>query len=445
MLPSSRKLAELLQINRNTIKLGYEELAIEDWMTAVERRGYFVVDKLPILPEQAAAGQSKGRETFEWIRESGQLPHEESLQKVPLAIDDGFPDVRLAPVKELLRECRSIYSHFYGKNFLKYGDPKGSERLRGAIGSYLSTTRGFKPAVENILITKGSQMAVYIISRLLFEIGDSVAVGNSSNAVTDSVFAASGAKLLRIPVDAQGMNVDYLEQALRTTKIKAVYIMPHHHCPTTVSLSHSRRMKLLRLAREHRFAVIEDDYDFDFHYDTARDLPLASYQGSENVIYIGSISKTFAPAVRVGFMIGPEAFLNAATALRSIMEKQGDTLLEEAMASLFESGQMESHFRRSNKIYKERRDVFCELLYYNFRDYAEFKIPEGGLAVWSEFEDTINLEATAANALKKGLLVSDGHHYRNESFSSNSLRMGFASLTPLEMEKAFDILKESIV
>src|SRR5690606_40963723 len=103
MLPSSRKLAELLQINRNTIKLGYEELAIEDWMTAVERRGYFVVDKLPILPEQAAAGQSKGRETFEWIRESGQLPHEESLQKVPLAIDNGFRDVRLGPVKELLK------------------------------------------------------------------------------------------------------------------------------------------------------------------------------------------------------------------------------------------------------------------------------------------------------------------------------------------------------
>lgn len=445
MLPSSRKLAELLQINRNTIKLAYEELAVEDWILAVERRGYFVTEQLPVIADQAATVQGKRRETFQWIRKSGQLPHEEGLQKVPLAIDDGLPDVRLAPVKELLRECRSIYSHFYGKNLLKYGDPKGSERLRGAIGRYLSHTRGFKPGIENILITKGSQMAVYILSQLLFEIGDSVAVGNPNNSVADAVFTASGARLLRIPVDAQGMDVDYLEQALRNTKIKAVYVMPHHHWPTTASLSHNRRIKLLRLAREHRFAVIEDDYDFDFHYDTERYLPLAGYEGSENVIYIGSISKTFAPSVRIGFMIGPETFLNAATALRRIMEKQGDTLLEEAIASLFESGQMEGHFRKSTKIYKGRRDVFCELLHHNFRDYAEFRIPEGGLAVWSEFEGDIDLEATAANALKKGLMVSDVNFYKNESFSGNSLRMGFASLTPPEMEKALGILKESIV
>jgi GntR family transcriptional regulator/MocR family aminotransferase len=176
-----------------------------------------------------------------------------------------------------------------------------------------------------------------------------------------------------------------------TQKIKAVYIIPHHHCPTTVTMSVERRLKLLSLAKEYRFAIMEDDYDFDFHYDNKPYLPLASIDHNQNVIYIGSITKTFAPALRIGFMTGPSAFVEAASSLRQLIDRQGDTLLEEAFAVLFDNGEMERHFRKSLKIYKQRRNLFCQLLKSDFNEVIEFKIPEGGLAVWSNFDKKIDL------------------------------------------------------
>jgi GntR family transcriptional regulator/MocR family aminotransferase len=240
------------------------------------------------------------------------------------------------------------------------------------------------------------------------------------------------------------MDIDHLERILQRKKINAVYIIPHHHCPTTVTMSMERRLKLLKLAKEHRFAIIEDDYDFDFHYDNKPYLPLTSIDHNQNVIYIGSITKTFAPALRIGFMTGPVAFINAAASLRELIDKQGDTILEEAFAAMFNNGEMDRYFRKSLKIYSQRRDHFCEMLQKDFKNEIEFKIPEGGLAVWANFDKRIDLVKTSEAALKKKLCIDDGKFYKNESFSTNALRMGFASLHETEMEQAFKILKKII-
>ena len=205
-----------------------------------------------------------------------------------------------------------------------------------------------------------------------------------------------------------------------------------------------RRLKLLNLANQYRFAIIEDDYDFDFHYDNKPYLPLASIDHNQNVIYIGSISKTFAPALRIGFMTGPSAFIKAAASLRELIDRQGDTLLEEAFAALFDNGEMERHFRKSLKIYKQRRNLFCQILMSDFKDQIEFKIPEGGLGVWANFDKKIDLIKMSANALKQGLYIDNGNFYKNESFSANALRMGFASLKENEMTEALAILKRTI-
>jgi GntR family transcriptional regulator/MocR family aminotransferase len=205
-----------------------------------------------------------------------------------------------------------------------------------------------------------------------------------------------------------------------------------------------RRLKLLNLAKEYRFAIIEDDYDFDFHYENKPYLPLASIDHNQNVIYIGSISKTFAPALRIGFMTGSPAFVEAASSLRELIDRQGDTLLEEAFAMLFNNGEMERHFRKSLKIYKQRRNLFCQILKSDFKDTITFKIPEGGLAVWSDFDKKIDLVKMSEDALKKGLHIDNGNFYKNESFSSNALRMGFASLKENEIVEALGILKKIV-
>ena len=447
ILPSSRILAELIGINRNTVKLAYEELITQGWAESIGRKGVFVLSKLPIRSRSILPGANRNKslqESFIWTNNFKNAIPGKNLQGTMLTIDDGFPDVRLAPVGQLMREYRSLSKKIYGKNFLKYGSSRGSEHLRVSICNYLSNTRGLVVPPENILITKGSQMGIYLAAQLLLGPSDNIAVGISNYFSADDTFRHAGANLLRIPIDWNGMDVDYLEETLQHRKIKAVYIIPHHHCPTTVTMSMERRLKLLNLAKEYRFAIVEDDYDFDFHYDNQPYLPLASMDHNKNVIYIGSISKTFAPALRIGFMVGPPAFVEAASSLRELIDRQGDTLLEEAFAVMFDNGEMERHFRKSLKIYKQRRNYFCHILKSDFNDEIEFRVPEGGLAVWSNFDKKIDLIRMSKDALKKGLNIDNGTFYKNESFSANALRMGFASLEENEMVKALGILKKIV-
>lgn len=444
-LPSSRILADLIGVNRNTVKLAYEELINQGWADSIERRGIFVISNLPILSNnnhKSPVFNIEIQDSFTWNNCIEMPLKSPNFQKLTLTIDDGFPDVRLTPVDLLMREYRSISRRFFGKNFLKYGDSRGSERLRIALCEYLSNTRGLVVNQNNILITKGSQMGIYLASQLLLGRSDFVAVGTSNYGPADYTFKHLGAQLIRIPIDDNGMDVDYLEQILKRQVIKAVYIIPHHHFPTTVTMSMERRLKLLNLAKVYRFAIIEDDYDYDFHYNNKPYIPLASIDHNHNVIYIGSITKTFAPALRIGFLIAPSKFVEAATTLRQIIDKQGDSLLEEAFASLIENGDLERHFRKSLKLYKIRRDIFCNTLETHFKDSIEFAIPEGGLAVWSIFDKSIDLKKISELAGKHGLSIGDGVFYQNEVFDSNGIRMGFASLNEDEMQKAFDILRK---
>lgn len=445
ILPGSRVLALLIGINRNTVKLAYEELVSQGWAESIERKGVFVLSKLPVLsrPVIPEPGENNlKQEAFTWTNKFENAWITKGPEKTMLNIDGGFPDVRLAPIDLLMREYRSLSRRLHGKDYLKYGSSKGSENLRAAICKYLSHTRGLTVPVENILITKGSQMGIYLATQLLLNPADNIAVGLSNYVLADDTFKYAGANLIRIPVDDNGMDINHLETTLQRTSIKAVYIIPHHHYPTTVTMSTQRRLKLLKLAKEYRFAIIEDDYDFDFHYDNKPYLPLASIDHNQNVIYIGSVTKTFAPALRIGFMTGPRAFVDAAAALRELIDKQGDTVLEEAFAVLFNNGEMDRYFRKSLKIYRQRRNLLCQILQSDFSDHITFNIPEGGLAVWANFNEHIDLTKLTEDAAKKRLQIDDGSFYKNESFAVNGIRMGFASLDENEMVEALGLLKK---
>jgi GntR family transcriptional regulator/MocR family aminotransferase len=169
---------------------------------------------------------------------------------------------------------------------------------------------------------------------------------------------------------------------------------------------------------------------------------LASIDHNQNVIYIGSITKTFAPALRIGFMVGPAEFIEAAGSLRELIDKQGDTLLEEAFSVMFDNGEMDRHFRKALKVYKQRRNLFCEILKSDFENEIVFRVPEGGLAVWANFNEKIDLRKMSEEASKKAPYIDNGNFYKNESFSTNGMRMGFASLQENEMIEALGILKK---
>lgn len=445
-LPSSRELSGILGVNRNTVKIAYDELISQGCAESIDRKGVFVPKNIPKIKVEAFNPQMEDDNTnsFEWYKSEVSIKKTPNFQKLELRIDDGFPDVGLAPVDALMREYRSNAKRSYSDDFLKYGFSQGSLNLRRSLSNFVKNTRGLQVSSENMLITRGSQMGIYLASRLLLKTGDSIAVGASNYFTADQTFRFVNAKLLRIPVDENGMDVDFLEKKLKNRKIKAVYIIPHHHWPTTVTLPMNRRLKLLNLAKKYGFAIIEDDYDYDFHFTSNPYLPMASIDHSNSVVYLGSLCKTFAPGIRIGFMAGPSTFIAEATAIRSLVDHQGDTLLEEAFASLYENGEMDRHLRRSLKIYDKRRLLLCELLKSELADKVYFKIPDGGLAVWTNFSKKVNLTKTVEKARMKDLHLIDPNIYKSTDFNPNALRLGFASLPENEMVKAISILRASI-
>ncbi|HZE83514.1 MAG TPA: PLP-dependent aminotransferase family protein [Puia sp.] len=450
-LPSSRKLAEKLTIHRKTVIAAYDELLAQSWVEAIPRKGLFVAQNLPeIKPRQMSAIRSAPtypEKTFYPVAERSSLYYSPFVaRKERLVFNDGFPDTRLAPVDLLIREYRRFANYKFTPKFLTYGPEQGSENLRNELSRFLNTTRALQVTPSNILITKGVQMALYLTSIVLLKTGDQVIVGDPGYLGASEVFENAGARLNFVPVDENGMDIDAVEAICKKKKIRLLYVIPHHHNPTTITLSSTRRMQLLELAMKYGFAILEDDYDYDFHYSSSPILPLASVDYYGNVIYVGSFCKTIAPAIRIGFMVAPANLIGQVSRSRKLIDRQGEQLLEEAIANLLKNGDIGRHLKKANKIYHERRDLLCSLLKEALPGRLSFKIPDGGFAIWAKYSGNTAARTVAENAKKLGLTMGNGEDYHHTPQKKyNAVRLGFASLNEKEMSEAVEILQKAVM
>jgi len=172
-------------------------------------------------------------------------------------------------------------------------------------------------------------------------------------------------------------------------------------------------------------------------------MPMASIDRYGSVVYVGTLTKTLAPSIRIGFLTANENFINRAASYRNLIDFQGDTFSEAVIAELFRDGTMTRHIKKALKTYKERRDHFCNLLKDQLGEKVSFGVPDGGMCVWTKFND-VDLKKLSLNAGLKGLEISDGSKYNTTGNDCNSIRMGFASLSFHEQEKAISILKSCL-
>jgi GntR family transcriptional regulator / MocR family aminotransferase len=444
-LPGTREMSNILRVHRKTVVAAYDELNAQDWIQAFPRKGVRVSQHLPVIKPRTFRPGGRvpayaGNSNFVFSKmpvSPGRL-----LQGIKhrLIINDGFPDARLAPVDLLLREYRHLFNRYGSKQGMSFTEPAGSLNLRAALAHFLSETRGLNIGTNNVFISGGAQMAIYIAARLILRPGANVLVGDSNYFLADMIFQQFGANLIRVPVDENGMDVVTIERICKKKKADLLYIIPHHHHPTTVTLSSDRRMKLIEIIRKYKLPVIEDDYDYDFHYSSAPILPLASADHGGNVIYIGSLTKILVSSTRMGYMIAPANFVQEAGRARRLIDLRGDVLLEEAMASLFTNGDIGRHLKKSVKIYHQRRDLLCSLLDEKLAGVVKFKRPDGGMAVWVLFNKKYPLPSISNRASAKGLLMSDGSNYSYGTINQNAFRMGFASLNEKEMTEIVQLI-----
>jgi len=348
------------------------------------------------------------------------------------------------PTAEIGRSYKSILSKHVNLKYLSYVETAGVQKFRTVLSDYLNTSRGLQTTHEQIMVTRGSQMALYLLSLVLFAQGDTVLVGDTNYYYADHVFLQAGTRITRVKVDECGIDVDALEKICRRKKIRAVYITSHHHYPTTVTLIASRRIKLLSLAEKFGFVIIEDDYDYDFHYLSSPILPLISADVKGMVVYIGTLSKTIAPAVRTGYVVAPVNLILELSRVRQLIDTQGDPVMEMALADMFLNGDIKRHMKKALNEYHRRRDFLCSYLSQKLSDVIDFKVPDGGLAIWAKYNRSVPLPQLTEKLKAKGIILSNGLIHNTGSTSFNATRMGFAWMNEKEAANAIDILARVI-
>jgi GntR family transcriptional regulator/MocR family aminotransferase len=439
-IPGTRKIAGKLILHRKTVVAAIDELVAQGWLESTSGIGTFVpqtiLSDFEILP-----GPPRPVSTEDKIIMPTILDRSIHLTSEQFHLDDGLPDPRLAPVDELIKAYKTALTTGLRYPKYTYGDPSGHILLREKMSEYLFKTRGMRIDRSQILITRGVTQALYLTIKGFIKQGDQVGVPALNWESANINFMFHGAKLINIRVDAEGFDVDHLEEICQEQEIKMVFVTPHHHYPTTVIMPAYRRVKLLNLARRFRFYVFEDDYDYDFHYARHPIMPLASVNNDGTVFYAGSFTKAIAPVFRIGYLVGTPTQIDYLSRLRRLVDRQGDAILELAVAELLELGVIQRYLRKNRKIYQARRDHFESLLRSELGSVVAFDLPEGGMSFWTKFSEDIDLKELAAKALSKDLYLQDGSFFKMNDSRINATRLGFASSTEEEMLASISILK----
>lgn len=448
-LPGTRALASTLGVHRNTTIAAYDELVAEGWLQSRATGGTYVNTDLPDPSPRAFAPAPVETGLTSHSEPGFPLASAPPPRRKPAAPPETLPlsavdaDLRLVPLDALARAYRrALMSE--GPQILGPGDPRGHRRLRSALAGMLAATRGVACQPDNLLVTRGSQMALFLTARALVQPGDVVAIESLGYRFGWEAFASAGARLAPLPVDGQGLVVDALAELASRQQVRAVYLTPHHHYPTTVTLSPGRRLQLLELAAARGIAVVEDDYDNEFHYDGRPILPLASADPAGVVVYVGTLSKILAPGLRMGFVAAPRAVIDRMAGLRGAIDGQGDLVVECAVAELLEDREVQRHASRMRRTYRARRDALVLALREHLGGALSFQQPAGGMALWANVDPAIDLAAWSDRAVARGVSIQPPGRFAYEGPEPHAVRVGFACLSPEELVEAVRRLRDAL-
>lgn len=443
-LPSVKQLSDDQQLNRHTVMKSVAELIAEGWVESIQRVGYRVVAQLPIegsLKQSKADSINQRSEVKELqyriVRKGGVIPTYPT-SNFEFNFAGGRPDMSLFPFAEFKGHMSDTLSrpalHQWG-----YGDIAGTQDLLEQAKIYLRKTRAI--ADKEIVITNGSQEAMYIAAQLLLKEGDRVAVEDLGYPPAMAAFKSTGAKLVGIKQDAKGILPDDLEDKILQGRIRLIYLTPLHQYPTTVTLTIGRRMQIYQLASRHQIPIIEDDYDHEFHYRCQPLAPMASQDPNQLVIYVATLSKIMFPGARIGFMAVSKSLANAVESYRMLINHKSNVLMQSAVANWMREGGFERYLRRTTRHYYKRRDHAVQLL--NGIGLFEFAVPDGGMAIWLKIKDPkISAAELAGRARESDIFIQhEGEFHLHKSANQDRfIRLGFAGMSENEFRRGMEKL-----
>ncbi|QRG67120.1 PLP-dependent aminotransferase family protein [Brevibacillus choshinensis] len=358
-LPSTRKLAEELQISRNVAVEAYEQLYAEGYIESRQGSGYYV--SAGIYLEQHARHIE--------VLSTREIPVDSASQTIDFR--SGVPALEHFPRttwgKIVQRVCQEAPLSAFG-----YGRPEGRFELRQVISRYLYRTRGVQCKPEQIVITSGATQALTLIAKVLLTSGSRVVIEDPITQDIQTIFKTAGAVLLPVPADEFGLVTDQLPDP-HASSPSFVFVTPSHQFPLGGTLPIKRRLQLIRYARESGSYIVEDDYDSEFRYDSP---PISSLQGlaEERVIYIGSFSKILSPGLRLGYLVLPLDLVERYQSAKWFSDLHTPTIEQLALAVFIEEGHLEKYINRVKKVYRKRRQTLCEALERAFSETGNIRI-----------------------------------------------------------------------
>jgi|SRR5581483_2564795 len=369
-LPSTRNMAAELRISRISVCNAYEQLQSEGYLETLRGSGTRVART---IPEQALAPTpGHRRPPAQILAKLGS--RRRGASKRALALRPPLPE----PWWQLRGAFRinnpafdefpvSIWSRIIARHtrtlsrgLMEYGDLMGYMPLRSAIAHYLTTFRGVRCEPSQVLITTGSQQALQISAETLMDVGDRILMEEPGYPGARVAFMSSGAEILPVPVDDEGLIVSNI--AGQSLRAKAIYVTPSHQYPLGSTMSAARRMALLKWARSTDAWIIEDDYDSEYRFDGR---PIASLQGLDmdgRVIYVGTFSKVLFPALRVGYMVLPKDLAPIFAAVRDAADIFTSTLYQAVLTDFIRQGHFARYIRRMRLVYMERRKALVNAI-----------------------------------------------------------------------------------
>lgn len=446
-LPSSRALADILNVSRNTAKGALEQLLAEGYVTAIRGSGTQVANDLP----DAALSIVGTLKAAPVTRPMSPVSKRAALlSRTPVTIPRRFNELR--PFRAWLPAFDKFPLQQWAKlsagrwrdassGYLRYGGPQGLGQLRKAISEHLRACRGIEAAPEQIIVTAGSQAALFIAAQVLVDPGELILVENPGYLGARAAFTAAGARLGYVPVDTEGVLVS---EAEKQSGARALYVTPSHQYPLGVTMSLPRRLEILQWAHSNESWILEDDYDTEFRY-SGRPIPaLFALDNGRRTIYAGSFSKVLAPSLRLGYLVLPSGLVEYFLRARSLIDRGSPSIDQAVLADFMDGGFFARHLREMRVLYAARQKALISSVT-NYCGKALFVEPSPlGMHVVAWCKEGLESDDLAGEGARLGIDVVPLSEFYEGRCPYNAILLGFPALSERKIRDGAELLGKAV-
>lgn len=452
-LPSTRRLADALEVSRNTVIKAFDELRSEGYLVSQVGSGTYVAESLPEHHTQAQLTASDARSSSHSLRVSSSVGtaislseraetvagHSLSLLDDPVqqtAFRPGIPAFDAFPI-ETWSTLASWRWRTVPADRLEYGNPAGYPPLREQIAEYLRTARGVRCEAEQVVILSGTQQAFSLVARVLLDPGDPVCMEDPGFPQMRGAFAAAGADVRRGSVDCDGFVPPSDEDAPCM-----VGITPSHQYPLGITMSPSRRQELLDWSTAHDVWILEDDYDGEYRYSGR---PITALQGMDNsgrVLYTGTFSKVLFPALRLGYLVVPPALKEPIVKMRTVSDRNPPRVPQMILTDFMNEGHFEKHIREMRMLYANRQAVLLEALDEHLGDFIDPASSNAGLHLVGYLPEGVDDRAVADRLSDHGIIALPLSFYSTRPLDRGGLLLGYAPVSKDEIRSKVRLMAD---